>query len=324
MAGLLGAVRARPVVALAQQPDRPGRVGILMSTAESDPEERASVAAFVQALGERGWVEGRNLDLAYRWAAGDAARMVANAQALVALGPDALLVKGGNLPAAQRATSTIPIVFVVLGDPITAVDFVANLAHPGGNITGFVSSERSLVGKRLELLRQMAPRVARVLYVRSRRTGTDTEALYSRVLEAAAALGLGVVDGAAESAAEIARAVDEFAHEPGGGLVVAFDAFTTVNRAQITQLAARHRLPAIYPFRFFIQSGGLFSYGFDQDDQFRRAASYVDRILRGERPGDLPVQQPTRFDLVIDLRTARAMGLTVPPALIALADEVIE
>jgi putative ABC transport system substrate-binding protein len=320
---LLGAAIAAPAAALAQPQPGLRRVGILMSTAESDPLEASSVAAFVRSLGELGWIEGRNVAIAYRWSAGDAARMEANARELVALAPDVLLVKGGAVPAARRATSAIPIVFVVLSDAV-ALGLIAGFSRPGGTVTGFVSSERTLVGKRLELLREMVPDVARVLYVRSRRTGTDTDSLLQRAVDDAAAFGIVVVDGPGESDGDIRRAVEAFAGAPHGGMVVAFDAFTTVNRALIADLAGRHRLPAIYPFSFFVRSGGLFSYGFDQDDQFRSAASYVDRILRGESPGELPVQQPTRFELVIDLRTARALALAVPAGLLARADEVIE
>jgi ABC-type uncharacterized transport system substrate-binding protein len=320
---VLGCAAAWPFGASAQEPDRPRRVGVLMSTAESDPREVANVAAFAQSLETLGWVAGRNLEIAYRWADGDSERMEANARELVGLAPDVILVKGANVPAARRATSKIPIVFVVLGEA-TAQDYVVSFARPSGSITGFASFERELVGKRLDLLRQMVPRVARVLYIRSRRTGTDTRALFLRITEDAAAHGLAVTDGPVENEADVERAVEAFVRKPNGGLVIAFDAFNTVHSARIVALAARYRLPAIYPLRLFTESGGLFSYGFDQAEQFRQAASYVDRILRGEKPGDLPVQRPNKFELVINLRAAKALGLTTPSAVLAVADEVIE
>src|SRR6202521_2143544 len=318
-----GMTVARPLAALAQRPDRMRRVGVLMSTAERDPREVANVAAFAQSLETLGWVAGRNLEIAYRWADGDSERMEVNARELVGLAPDVILVKGANVPSARGATSPVPIVFVVLGDAV-AQDYVASFARPGGNITGFASFERELVGKRLELLREMFPRVARALYIRSRRTGAETRALFLRVVEDAATFGLAVTDGPAEGDVDIEFAMEAFGREPDGGLVVAFDAFNTVHRAKIVDLAARYRLPAVYPLRLFTESGGLFSYGFDQTEQFRQGASYVDRILKGERAGDLPVQRPTKFELVINIRTAKALGIAVPPTLLARADEVIE
>jgi putative ABC transport system substrate-binding protein len=321
---LLGGVAiARPLEALAQQPDRLRRVGVLMSTAESDPHEVASVAAFVQSLETLGWVPGRNLEVMSRWGGGDAARMEANAREVVGLAPDVILVKGASVPAARRATSTIPIVFVVLGDAV-AQGYVASFARPGGNITGFASYERELVGKRLDLLRQMVPDIAGVLYLRSQRIATDTRAMFERIVEDAAAYKLAVTDGPAENDADIERAVQNFTRKPNGGIVVAFDAFNTVHSAQIVGLAARYRLPAIYPLRLFTQAGGLFSYGFDQTKQFQQAASYVDRILRGDKPGDLPIQRPNKFELVINIRAAKTLGMAVPSAVLAVADEVIE
>ena len=318
-----GAAAAWPALARAQRIDRPRRVGVLMSTAETDPLESASVAAFASALSGLGWVTGRNCEIVVRWANGEADRMVANASELVAFAPDVLLVKGANVRAARQATSTIPIVFVVLGDAI-AQSYVTSFSRPGGNTTGFTSYERALVGKRLALLHELAPRIERVLYIRSKLTGTDTLALYQRLTEDSLVMGLPVQDGPAENEADIAQSVESFARKPGGGLIAAFDAFNTVHRTRIVDLAARHRLPAIYPLRAFVESGGLLSYGFDQDEQFRQAASYVARILGGEKPADLPVQAPTRFNLVINLRTAKALDLEVPPMILARADEVIE
>ena len=299
------------------------RVGILMSTAEVDASERASIAAFVEELRKLGWEEGRNLELVTRWSGGDPGRMEKNANEMVGLAPDVILVKGANVPAARRATETIPLVFVVLSD-VVAQEQVGSFARPKGNLTGFASSEFALVGKRLELLREMSPRIVRALYIRSKETGTATRELFDRIVKDAATVGFPIVDGAAAGAAEIEASVQSFARAQDGGLIVAFDAFTTVHQKAITALGARYRLPAIYPLRAFIAAGGLCSYGFDQNDQFRSAASYVDRLLKGARPGDLPVQLPTKFQFLINLTTAKALGLAVPPTLLARADEVIE
>lgn len=294
-----------------------------MNTDESDPNELASVRAFALALEKLGWVQGRNLEMTVRWAAGDPQRMEANARELVRLAPAALLVKGANVPAAQRATAAIPIVFVVLGDA-NAETYAGSFARPRGNMTGFTSYERALVGKRLTILRQLAPRVTRVLYIRSRATGTDTLPLYEQLIADAATIHVPITDAACENEAGISDAVQPFGRQSGGGLMAAFDAFTTVHRSKIIDLAVRSGLPAIYPLRAFVQSGGLCSYGFDQDEQFREAAAYVARILNGEKPGALPVQAPNKFELLINLKAAKALGLDVPSALLATADEVIE
>jgi putative tryptophan/tyrosine transport system substrate-binding protein len=318
-----GTVATWPMCARAQGIERKRRVGLLMSTSESDPREVAAVAVLVTALGARGWVEGKNLELIYRWGAGDSDRMMANARQVIALEPDMLVVKGANLPSARDAAGTIPIVFVLLSDA-TALEYVASFARPGGTITGFASSESTLVGKRLALLRELSPRTLRVLYVTSRLVGAGTGDLLLRISKDAVVAGVTLVDGSSENGAEIEAAIRVFAREGGGGVVVAFNAFTTVHRETIVAAANRHGLPAIYPLRSFTDGGGLFSYGFDQNDQFRQAAGYVDRILRGEKPGDLPVQEPTKFEMVLNLKTAKALGLTVPPTLLARADEVIE
>lgn len=318
-----GATVAWPLAARAQQPERMRHIGMLMSTDETDPRERASVAAFVEALGNLGQVVGRNVEIAYRWGAGDPERMVANARELIGQAPDVIVLKGANLPAAREMTVTIPIVFVVFSDA-NVREYVGDFAHPGGNITGFASDELSLVGKRLGLLREMSPSTTRVLYLTSKRVGVGMAVLSGQILKDAATVGVAVINGAADNGAEIEAMVQEFAREPNGGLVVAFNAFTTVHRQSIAALAARYRLPAIYPLRSFTDGGGLFSYGFDQDEQFRQAATYVDRILKGKKPGDLPVQLPTKYQMVINLKTARALDLTVPPTLLARADEVIE
>ena len=320
VAGLAGAAFARSAIAQANERKR---VGVLMSTADADPREHAAIAAFIGALAELGWVEGRTVDFLYGWGAGDSQRMEKNARAMVALKPDVILVKGAAMSATRHATSTIPLVFVVVGDA-GAQHFVPNFARPGGNITGFTSNELTMAGKRLQLLREMSPEIVRVLYVTNVLLGAGTDEIVDRVKRDAASVGVSLVDGSVRSSEEIKAAIEKFAGESRGGIVVAFNAFTTVHRTQIVALAARHRLPAIYPLRVFTDEGGLFSYGFSQDDQFRRSASYIDRILKGEKPGDLPVQEPTTFELVINLKTASALGLDIPPTLLARADEVVE
>ncbi|MGH3578655.1 MAG: ABC transporter substrate-binding protein, partial [Mycobacterium sp.] len=275
-------------------------------------------------LGQLGWIPGRNLEIVYRWGAGDAGRTEANARQLIGLVPDVILAKGGVMPALRAATSTIPIVFVVTGDA-AALSYAGDFAHPRGNITGFTTPESELVSKRLQLLLEMAPATARVLYLWSRDIGGPASpALYSRIAADAKAAGIVLVDGAAETPADIERTIGGFVRGAGDGLVVAFNAFTTTHSRLIVDLAARYRLPAVYPLEFFAEAGGLFSYGFDQDDMFRQAAGYVDRILKGAKPADLPVQFPTRFKLVINLKTAKALGVTVPLVLLSQADEVIE
>jgi putative ABC transport system substrate-binding protein len=317
------AVAGIPAPAQARQPVAPKRVGLLISTAESEAHEQAAVVAFLQSLAQRGWVRGRNLEVAVRWGAGNAARMARNAREIVGLAPDAIAVRGANLPALAQLTSTIPIVFVFPSDAVAA-RYVGSLAQPGGNITGFASDERRLVGKRLGLLRLFDPRISRVLYLRSRNIGADTDYLYRRIAADAKPLGVEIIDGQARDEADIERAFASFARGPNGGLVVAFDAFNTTHRPLIVALAAKHRLPAVYASSFFAENGGLLSYGFEQDAVFRQGAFYVDRILRGAKPADLPVQEPTRFELAINLKTAKALGLTVPQILLAQADEVIQ
>jgi putative ABC transport system substrate-binding protein len=320
---LSGTLISYPIVARAQNTSSPRRVAVVMSTDGSDPEERSSINGVVTALAKLGWVSGQNLELRYWWGNGDSSRMIANARDAVATKPDVMLVKGANLPAVHDATTTIPVVVVVLSDAV-AEAYVGSFARPNSNITGFTSDERALVGKRLTLLREIAPHTASVLYVRSRHVGADTDALLKALLKNAEPLGLSVVDGAADDDREIEEKVQRLAREPAGGIIAAFDAFVTVHRDKLIEVAARYRLPAIYPLPAFIQSGGLMSYGFDQDDQFRQAANYVARILAGEKPGDLPVQTPTKFKMVINIRTAKLLGLGVPPSLIATADEMIE
>jgi putative ABC transport system substrate-binding protein len=321
--GLIGAAATRPLAARAQQPERTRRVGILMSTAETDPLEVSSVNAFTAELAKLGWVQGKNLDLSVRWGAADSKRITANAEELVSLGSEVILAKGATVPAAHQATTTIPIVFVSLPDPIVQ-PLVGSFSHPVGNITGFTTYEYGLVGKRLSLLRDLSPRISRVLYIRSRQSGVATQSLLERVIEDARAAGLSVTDAPAQNATEIEDAVQAFATKPDGGLLVAFDAFALVHRRTILDLAARYRLPAVHPSRNSAAGEGLCSYGFDQDQQFREAASYVSRLLSGSKPSDLPVQTPTKFELLLNLKTAKALDLVISPSLLATADGVTE
>lgn len=299
------------------------RVGILMSTADTDLRERQSIRIFLQTLADLGWVEGRNIEIFYGWGAGVAQRIEANARAMVALNPDVLLVKGGALPATREATATIPIVFVIT-NASGIQQFAPNFARPGGSATGFTISENAIAGKRLQLLHEMIPGIERVLYITNPLIGIGTSDISVRVKEDARSMGVSLTEAPVNSVSEINAAVDGFVRNGGGGLVVAFNGFTTVHRSEIVSLASRHGLPAVYPLRVFADEGGLFSYGLNQDDEFRRSATYVDRILRGEKPGDLPIQEPTRFELVINLKAANALGFTIPPTLLARADEVIE
>jgi putative tryptophan/tyrosine transport system substrate-binding protein len=313
-----------PLVARAQPGDRVRRIGVLMGVAESDPEGKARVAAFRQALADLGWTDGRNLRVDYRWAAGDLDRVRAHAAELTALAPDVLVGNGTAVLAALRdATRSIPIVFVIVNDPV-GQGFIPNLARPGGNITGFSFLEYSMVGKSLELLKKLAPGVDRLAVM----FNPETTPHYIPFLRsfATAPLSIPVEVNAApvHATADIEAAAVKLAAEPGGGLLVPPDAFTLVHRGLIMRSAAQHRLPAIFSYRRFVREGALISYGPDTVDIFRRSADYVDRILKGTSPGDLPAQAPTKFELAINLNTAKTLGLDVPPTLLALADEVVE
>jgi putative tryptophan/tyrosine transport system substrate-binding protein len=320
---LVGGAAAWPLAARAQQAERIRRVGILMSTAETDPLEISSVNAFKAEIAKLGWVHGQNMDLSVRWGAADSKRMTANAEELVALGTDVILAKGATVPSARQATTSIPIVFVSLPDPVVE-PLVGSFSHPVGNVTGFTTYEHGLVGKRLSLLKDLSPRINRVLYLRSRESGVATQPLLKRVMEDARAAGLGVTDVPAQNSGEIDDAIQAFAASPDGGLLVAFDAFMLIHRRPIVDMAARYRLPAVYPSRNFAGNGGLCSYGFDQDQQFREAASYVSRLLSGSKPSELPVQMPTKFELFLNLKTAKALDIPISPSLLASADAVIE
>jgi putative tryptophan/tyrosine transport system substrate-binding protein len=304
-------------------PGRRGRIGVLMNLASDDPEGQDRVAAFMQDLQEAGWVIGRNVRIDYRWAAGDTNLFRKYAAELVALAPDVILAASGStLPGLLEATRSIPIVFAQTADPVGS-GFVASLAHPGGNATGFTQIDFSMTGKWLELLKQIAPSVTRAGVVRDAHDPAGV-GQWGAIHAVAPLVGVEVTPINTYDADEIQRAITAFARSPNGGLVVTAGAPAAVHRRAIVALAARHRLPVVYPFRYNITAGGLISYGPDPIDQYRRAAGYVDRILKGEKPADLPVQAPTKYELVINLKTAKALGLTVPPTLLATADEVIE
>ena len=317
---LLGGAATWPIVARAQQPQRMRSVGVLLGSTAPD---RPDVAAFLAALQQLGWSEGRNLRIDYRWGRGNAADTRQYAQELVALAPDVLMVSGASsLTPLLQATRTLPIVFTSVADPVGA-GFVESLSRPGGNATGFIQFEYSLSGKWLELLKQVAPGVTRAAVLRDP-AQTAGVGQFAVIQSVASSVGIEVVPVNVRDADEIERAATAFARTAGGGLVVTASALTLVHLDRIVALAAKLRLPAVYPRRVYVESGGLVSYGFDVVDQFRRAAGYVDRILKGEKPADLPVQAPTKYELVINLKTAKGLGLDISPTLLALADEVIE
>jgi ABC-type uncharacterized transport system substrate-binding protein len=316
-----GAAAAWPVAARAQSA-KVQRVGVLMAFAENDPEYQGRMAAFRQEIRKLGWLEA-DLRIEERWAADNMDRVRAYAAELINLKPDAILVGGRRaLSVLQEQTQSIPVVFAGISDPVEQ-GIVASLARPGGNVTGFSSLELSVVGKMLELLKQIAPNITRAGFIFNpdNRTGV----LLSRPFETLAAqFAIQPILLSVREPAEIERALDIFAREPNGGLLFPPDVTLYIHRQLVTAQIARHRLPAIYSDKVMVKAGGLMCYGPDRLDIFRRAASYVDRILRGEKPGDLPVQQPTKFELMINLTTARTLGIDVPPTLLALADEVIE
>jgi putative ABC transport system substrate-binding protein len=320
----LGAV-SWPLVARAQQPTMPvRRIGVLMGLAESDPEGQARISAFRRTLQALGWIEGKNIQVDYRWAGGDIERTRLLADALVQSAPDVIVV---NTPpgsfALRQATSTIPIVFVQVLDASES-GLVANAARPEANVTGFTNFyEYATAGKWLQLLKEVTPSLRRVAIMQNPNHPSWVGYL-DKSTTAGASLGLQVVPTRISTPADIDNLLDAFAHEPNGGLVVLPDTFTTVHRQRIIDAAARNRLPAAYPLRFFATYGGLMSYGADLVETLRLAATYVSRILRGEAPSDLPVQSSTKFELVINLKTANALGLTIPAGILAIADEVIE
>jgi len=321
---LLGsAAVAWPRSARAQQGERMRRVGVLMNLAADDAEGQARIAAFLQGLQQLGWTDGGNVRIDYRWAAGDVGRFQRYAEELLALAPDVILAAAApSVQALQRATRTVPIVFANVSDPV-ASGFVQSLARPGGNTTGFMQFEYGLSGKWLELLKQVAPDVTRAAVLRDPDVGTGTTQ-FAVIQAMAPLLRVEVNPVNVRDPSEIRRAVEAFARSPNGGLIVTASGLAVRHHDLITMLAARHRLPAVYFARHYVAAGGLISYGPDQVEQFRQAAGYVDRILKGEKPADLPVQAPTKYELVINLKTARALGIEIPPTVLARADEVIE
>jgi putative tryptophan/tyrosine transport system substrate-binding protein len=322
---LLGGTAATwPLAARAQQPDRMRQIGVLMGYAENDSEAQAWVVAFREGLQKLGWTEDRNIRIDIRWAAADAEVMQRFAQELVALKPDLILSQITPTTAALlKQTRTIPIVFATVADPVGS-GFVASLPRPGGNATGFATNEGSLSGKWLELLKEIAPRVARVAMLFNPTTATYAEYYLNPFKAAAASFGVEAIAAPVHDTSELESVVAAQAREPNSSLIVMPDGFMNVHRAEVTSLAARYRLPAVYPFRFVAELGGLLSYGPDQTDNFRRAATYVDRILKGAKPSELPVQAPVKFEMTINLKTAKALGLDVPLHLQQRADEVIE
>jgi putative ABC transport system substrate-binding protein len=320
---LLGGAAAWPLAVRAQQAGGMRRIGVLMSLAEDDPEEQVRYAAFVEGLQQLGWTDGRSVRIDPRWAAGDADRGRKYAAELVGLAPDVILASGGTVATALvQATRTVPIMFTQTPDPVGA-GFVASLAHPGGNATGFTNFEYGMGAKWLELLKQIAPGVTRVAVLRDPVTPQGI-GQFAAVQSMAPSLGLEVSPVNSRDTGEMERAVAALARGSNCGLIVTGSGFAIVNRKLIATLAARYKLPAVYPLRVFVTAGGLLAYAADPIEPHRRAAAYVDRILKGEKPGDLPVQAPTKFELVINLKTAKALGLTVPPSLLATANEVIE
>jgi putative ABC transport system substrate-binding protein len=320
---LVGGAATWPLAARAQQPERMRRIGVLMSTAENDPISQHRLAALRDGLQKLGWAEGRNLRSEYRWGENDLDRMWVSAEQLVALKPEVIFAAPTSaVVAVQRATSTIPIVFAQVTDPV-ADGLVASVSHPGGNITGFAQAEYAIGLKWVELLKQIAPQVTRIAVLYD--PEQPASAGYVAAVEAAARpFAVQVFSSAVRDAAAIERAIEAFAGEPNGGLILPPTAFIVAHRALIISLAVRYRLPNIFGVRYYVADGGLASYGVDDIDLYRRAAQYVDRILRGEKPGDLPIQFATKFELVINLKTARALGLDIPIPVLARTDEVIE
>ena len=318
-----GAVAAWPLAARAQQGERVRRIGVLIARAAGDPEAADSVGAFVQGLGQLGWTIGGNVRIEYRYGAGNPDAFRKYAAELVALAPDVILASGTlSVAALQQISRSVPIVFTLVSDPVGA-GLVDSLARPGGNATGFMLSEYSLSGKWLELLKQIAPHLTRAAVLRDP-TNPAGSAQFGAIQAMAPSLGMAVSPINVRDASEIERAVGTFARSANGGLVVTGSASATTHRELIIALAARHKLPAVYTSRFNVTIGGLISYAPNFVDQFRRAADYVGRILKGEKPADLPVQAPTSYELIINLKTAKALGLTIPTILLASANEAIE
>ena len=319
---LVGGTAVWPMAARAQEGRRMRRIGALMGLPADDPESQVRSARFLQGLQELGWTVGRNVQIDWHWSAFDRERYRAMAAELVAVRPDVLLTNGPTTPAMRQATRTIPIVFVGVADPVGG-GLVSSLAHPGGNLTGFAAMKYGFSAKWLQLLKQIAPNVTRAAVMRDPGAPGGTGQL-GALQGAAFILGMELTPVDNTDPGEIERAITEFARRPDGGIVVPRSAASLSNRQQIIALAAQHRLPAVYDQRRFVADGGLISYGIDNADLYWRAAAYVDRILKGEKPADLPVQASTKFEQVINLKTAKALGLTMPPSILATTDEVIE
>jgi putative tryptophan/tyrosine transport system substrate-binding protein len=321
---LTGAAAAWPLVARAQA-DRVRRVGVLMAHAETDPDFRACLAAFLEGLEKLGWTEGRNIRFDMRWGAlDDAGQRQRSAKELVALQPDVIVTQNTPPTAAMlQETRTIPIIFVIVADPVGS-GFVESIPRPGGNATGFNVFDARIVGKWLQLLKEIAPRVDRVAILFNPATAPYADIYLNPFKAGAASLQLEAIAAPVHNMSELEAVVAAMAHKPNSGLMVMPDGFLNVNRAEMVLLAARYRLPAVYPWPFFTELGGLVSLGYEQSDQFRLAATYVDRILKGAKPSDLPVQAPVKFELVINLKTAKALGLELPPIMLMRADKVIE
>jgi ABC-type uncharacterized transport system substrate-binding protein len=319
-----GAAATLPVAVRAQQAERIRRIGVLSGLAESDPSVQPMVAAFEGALAKLGWTGGSNVVIEYRWGGSDADTIRRQAAELAALAPDVIFVSGGRgLELLLQASRSVPIVFAIVPDPLGS-GFIESLSRPGGNATGFLMFEYSLAGKWLELLKEIAPNVTRAAVLRDPAIAAGT-GQFAVIQSVAPSRGVETIPINMRDAAEIERAVASFARSDNGGLIVTAGAAAVTGRELIPALAAKHKLPAVYPARDFVtKSDGLVSYAADFIDQYRRAASYVDRILRGEKPADMPVQAPTKYELVINLKTAKALGLTMPPSVLARADEVIE
>jgi putative ABC transport system substrate-binding protein len=320
-----GATVAWPLAARAQQSDQVRRIGVLMGYAESDSDAWAWYAAFREILQKLGWTEGRNIQIDTRWAMPDDAESMRRlAKELVAPQPNVILSSTTpTTTALLQQTRTIPIVFAIVADPIGS-GFVASFARPGGNVTGFIFTEPTMAGKWLELLKQIAPRIARVAMLFNPVSAPYADYWLNPFKAAATSFAVEAIPAPVRDRSELETVIAAQAREPNGGLIAMPDSFLEVNRVEITSLAARYRLPAVYPFRLFAEVGGLLSYGVDRTDNFRRAATYVDRIFKGENPAELPVQAPIKFELVVNLKTAKAIGLDVPLHLQQLADEIIE
>ena len=319
-----GVAAAWPLSARAQQPERLLRIGVRMGYAENDAEAKSWITALVEALKKLGWIEGRNVQIDYRWASGNIERLRSYAGELLGLKPD--LILAGSTPAlaaAYQQTRAIPIVFANVADPI-GQGFVSSLAHPEGNVTGFTSLEFSIAAKWIEILKEILPSLTQAALLYNPETAPYFPAFLGAINTAASSFGVKTIITPVHDAADVERAVSAFGHELNGGIVVVPSAFVTIHRQLIFDQVARYRLPAVYGFSYYAYTGGLISYGINVRDMYIRAASYIDRILKGERPAELPIQAPTKFELVINLKTAKALGLTVPQALIARADEVIE